>query len=231
MEMTMYDVLLQLPLFQGLGKNELTEILTKVKFHFSKYKDGDRIITQGSPCHELVFLLSGNVKAETEFKKGVFTFGEIFTAPYLIEPFSLYGMNANYRSSYFAKGEVSIVTIDKDFVAAELNKYETFRINYINILSHATQRFYDLRGKVPVGSAERRIIEFLEITSVQPRGEKSLSIKMEDLADLLGATRLRISQALNHMKKLNMILMQRKEFNIPDLQLLSDYKSLLHDEE
>jgi hypothetical protein len=33
------------------------------------------------------------------------------------------------------------------------------------------------------------------------------------------------------MKKLNMILMQRKEFNIPDLQLLSDYKSLLHDEE
>jgi hypothetical protein len=88
-----------------------------------------------------------------------------------------------------------------------------------------------LRGKVPVGSAERRIIEFLEITSVQPRGEKSLSIKMEDLADLLGATRLRISQALNHMKKLNMILMQRKEFNIPDLQLLSDYKSLLHDEE
>ena len=37
MDFTMYDTLLQLPLFQGLGKNDITEILSKVKFHFKKY--------------------------------------------------------------------------------------------------------------------------------------------------------------------------------------------------
>ena len=41
MDFTMYDTLLQLPLFQGLGKNDITEILDKVKFHFKKYEPGD----------------------------------------------------------------------------------------------------------------------------------------------------------------------------------------------
>ena len=33
---TMYDTLLQLPLFQGLCHNDFTEILEKVKIHFAK---------------------------------------------------------------------------------------------------------------------------------------------------------------------------------------------------
>ena len=34
MEITMYDTLLQLPLFQGLCKNDFTNIIGKVKLHF-----------------------------------------------------------------------------------------------------------------------------------------------------------------------------------------------------
>ena len=36
MDFTMYDKLLQLPLFQGLGKNDFTQLLEKVKLHFHK---------------------------------------------------------------------------------------------------------------------------------------------------------------------------------------------------
>jgi hypothetical protein len=35
MEITMYDTLLQLPLFQGLCKNDFTNIIGKVKLHFT----------------------------------------------------------------------------------------------------------------------------------------------------------------------------------------------------
>ena len=47
---TMYDTLLQLPLFQGLCHNDFTEILEKVKIHFAKYQAGDTILTQGDDC-------------------------------------------------------------------------------------------------------------------------------------------------------------------------------------
>ena len=41
MEITMYDTLLQLPLFQGLCKNDFTNIIGKVKLHFRKYNADD----------------------------------------------------------------------------------------------------------------------------------------------------------------------------------------------
>lgn len=38
---TMFDTLLQLPLFQGLAQEDFTRILEKVKLHFTKYKPGE----------------------------------------------------------------------------------------------------------------------------------------------------------------------------------------------
>ena len=41
---TMFDTLLQLPLFQGLCHEDFTSILDKVKLHFIKHKVGETII-------------------------------------------------------------------------------------------------------------------------------------------------------------------------------------------
>jgi transcriptional regulator len=58
MEITMYDTLLQLPLFQGLCKNDFTNIIGKVKLHFRKYNADDIIVEQGAPCTQLIFRLN-----------------------------------------------------------------------------------------------------------------------------------------------------------------------------
>ena len=50
----MYDTLLQLPLFQGLCKNDFTNIIGKVKLHFRKYNADDIIVEQGAPCTQLI---------------------------------------------------------------------------------------------------------------------------------------------------------------------------------
>ena len=44
---TMFDTLLQLPLFQGLCHEDFTSILDKVKLHFIKHKVGETIIESG----------------------------------------------------------------------------------------------------------------------------------------------------------------------------------------
>ena len=58
---TMFDTLLQLPLFQGLCHEDFTSILDKVKLHFIKHKVGETIIESGSPCKQLCFLLKGEI--------------------------------------------------------------------------------------------------------------------------------------------------------------------------
>jgi CRP-like cAMP-binding protein len=61
MELTMYDKLLQLPLFQGMSKFDFTDILEKVKIHFNKYEPGSCLVRQDTPCNQLIFVLDGEV--------------------------------------------------------------------------------------------------------------------------------------------------------------------------
>lgn len=44
---TMFDTLLQLPLFQGLAQEDFTRILEKVKLYFTKYKPGELLLKEG----------------------------------------------------------------------------------------------------------------------------------------------------------------------------------------
>ena len=109
---TMFDTLLQLPLFQGLCHEDFTSILDKVKLHFIKHKAGETIIKSGNPCTQLCFLLKGEISIVTNAKENIYTVIEQIEAPYLIEPQSLFGMNTNYASSYVAHTEAHTVSME-----------------------------------------------------------------------------------------------------------------------
>ena len=139
---TMFDTLLQLPLFQGLCHEDLTSIIEKIKLQFSRHKQGNTIIEQGSTSDKLVFLLKGELAVETISKDGSFTFTEYISAPAVIEPQSLFGMRVNYVSSYTAKTEANTVSVCKSYILNGLMKYDVFRLNYMNFISNYAQLTY-----------------------------------------------------------------------------------------
>lgn len=219
----MYDTLLQLPLFQGLCQNDFTSILGKVKLHFSKHKAGEKIIRQGNKCNELIFLLKGEIMSESNTTDIPFSYCEFFNAPYVIEPYSLFGMKTEYVSSYIAQTDVDIVTISKSFILSELNKYEIFRLNYLNIISNRAQILYEKTWSTASPETESKIIHFIALRTEKPSGKKILKIKMDDFAQLLGDTRLTISKVLNEMQEKGIVELHRKEIEIPEIQRLISY--------
>ena len=75
-----YETLLQQPLFQGLGSNDLIEIVSKVKIHFQKFTAGNIIHLETDACRNLLFLLKGELKvSHTSTNKRI-----IFTELHLI---------------------------------------------------------------------------------------------------------------------------------------------------
>ena len=217
---TMFDTLLQLPLFQGLCHEDFTSILDKVKLHFIKHKAGETIIKSGNPCTQLCFLLKGELSIVTNAKDNIYTVIEKTEAPYLIEPQSLFGMNTNYASSYVAHTEVHTVCISKAFVLSDLFKYDIFRLNYMNIISNRAQTCYNrLWTKVPE-KLEARIADFILSHIERPSGEKILKIKMEELANTINDTRLGVSKALNGMQEDGLLELHRGEIVIPDIERL-----------
>lgn len=219
---TMFDTLLQLPLFQGLCHEDFTSILDKVKLHFIKHKAGETIIEKNDPCEQLCFLLKGELSIVTTSQNNTYTVIERIEAPYLIEPHSLFGMNTSYVSTYIASTMVHTVSISKAFVLSDLFKYDIFRLNYMNIVSNRAQNFYSrLWEDEPNQDLKDKIIRFIQLHCERLQGEKIIKVKMDDLARCLDDTRLNTSKALNELQDKGLIELRRKEILIPDAQRLN----------
>ena len=193
---TMFDTLLQLPLFQGLAQEDFTCILEKVKLHFTKHKPGELLLQKDSSCHELVFILKGEVASSTLY------------------------VDASYSFTHRANTEVHTVSISKAFVMKELFSYEIFRLNYMNMVSNRAQMLHNRLWKVAGNDLEARISHFILSHVERPSGKKVLKIKMEDLAQIVNETRAGISKALNNMQDRELIELHRGEIVIPDAENL-----------
>ena len=218
---TMFDTLLQLPLFQGLAHEDFTSILDKVKLHFTKHKPGETIATAGNSCDRLIFILRGTLNATTPASQHTYQFTEQYTAPCLIEPYSLFGMYPTFNATYTALEETHTICISKRFVTNNLFNYEIFRLNYLNIICNRAQTL-QRRLRTPFdGDVKQRIIHFIANQAERPVGPKSLKIKMEELACICNETRMNVSKALNSLQNDGLVELHRGEIVVPRLELLT----------
>ena len=216
----MYDTLLSLPLFQGMSQTDFNSLLQKIRLDFIRYEDGDVIIEKGNRCGSLAFLINGTVESSRSGMDGNFTFSELIEAPFLIEPYSMFGRAGSYQRTYTAIGSCSFLMVDKQYIYTELGKYNICRMNLLNILSGRVQQLDSHLWTLEGASLRDRIIRFFKGLSDTQTGIKKLSIKMNDLAVLMDATRLNVSRELNALEAQGLISLRRKEIFIPALENL-----------
>lgn len=220
MESVLIDTLLELPLFQGLGKSDLAPILETVQITSVFYEPGKYIVRQDCPCNGLLFLVKGSATQHTLSDNRNYAFQERIAAPSVLQPEVLYGLQLRYTHSYIAQSATQVIPVSKTAVNQVLMKYEVFRLNFINLLSTlAYRRQRSLWGSAPA-NVEQRIVRFLHQHAQYPAGEKILNMRMADLAAHLNETRINISKALNGMQDRGLVLLRRKEIVVPALEKL-----------
>ena len=218
----MYDTLLELPLFQGLTKENITSIIEKVKMGFHKYEAKQNIASQDDRCNSLIFILDGKVAVTTNDAIHNFKIVEEAEAPYIIEPQSLFGMRTKFHASYTATGDVETLNIDKSYILTNLCKYEIFNLNYLNILSNRAQTANSKLWNSHIGSTREKLMNFFALRCVIPYGKKTLFITMEDLASLIDDTRINVSRALNEFQEKGILTLGRKKITIDELAKLTE---------
>ncbi len=216
----MYDSLLRLPYFQGMSKDDITSILDKVAFDFRKLPDRETICERGERCDRFVIITHGEALSRADAPDGTYSLAEEIAAPYAIEPYSLFGHDTTFKRSYTAKGDCTILVIDKQYLFSELTKYEIFTINFLNLISRRAQmQSYAIWNYTP-RSIKGRIVQFVGMRCNSINGRKSVQIKMERLASILCETRLNVSKALNELQDEGYIELHRKEIVVPSLRRL-----------
>lgn len=208
---SMYNSLLQIPLFQGISTTDLTEILEKVKIHFKKVSKGETFIREGEKCENIVFVINGSIESIFTGKNSKLVFKEKYLNTQIIEPYSLFGVQTQYTKSYCALTETDLVYIEKKYFLPQFRQYDIFNINILNLLCSRIQASNNKILLCNAYTPEEKILELFAKLSDFRSGEKVMQIKMEDLAKLIGETRLTTSKALNAMRDKNILSLKRKE--------------------
>lgn len=225
---SMYEKLMELPLFQGVSRDKLSELIEKTPFHFIKFEPGQEIIAPGDLCSHIRFIISGDVEIEIENPAKRVSISETISGPNVIGPDFLFGRDTFYPFRVKAKSECGILQIIKADYINILQKDKVFLFNLLNMLSRNSQKGINGIMSLTTGSIAERL-SFI-IISLTHRGSKNIimKFKQKDLCSVLGAQRSSLINALVKMKEDNII-----DFTVSDITIKSREKLLdiLHSDE
>ena len=216
-----YDQLLQFPLFQGLGRDDLAQVAGHTKFGFQKVSAGQTVAAVDSPCTQLFFLLSGILRAETFSDDRAYSVVEEVTAPFLFQPDAIFGYHQRFTHTFKARTACSFITLDKTEVMRLSEQFLVFRLNLLNIFATHSQKLQQQLWHRYPETLTVRIARFLVCRCLYPAGSKTFNILMTRLADEVGDSRLDVSRALNLMQREGLLPLNRGRIVVPQLERLS----------
>ena len=228
-ENRLYDILLSLPLFLGMSRNDLHEAAGKTRFDFLKVSEGEAIEKDGERWLSLYYLLTREIifffvffffLYDNDADDHGYNIEEDISAPEIFQPERIFGLNQRFTHTYIAKTDCSIMRLEKQEVLKLSELFEIFRINLLNYISAQTQKMSRRALRVPPRNIEELIIRFFEARCVRPGGEKTFRIKMTRMAKELNDSRLDISKALNNLEAQGLLRLQRERIFIPALEKL-----------
>lgn len=136
---SIYETLMQLPIFNGASAEQLSEVIGSSKFHFLKFNEGDAVMSAGEQCTHVKFIISGSVTATVISPDGLIEVTHTLSAPAVIAPEFLFGLVTTCPCTVIAAEPTSILQISKlDFMSI-LRTDNIFLINFLNTLSISAQ--------------------------------------------------------------------------------------------
>ena len=218
----MYELLMQLPLFQGINRSRLAELIETTKFHFLKYPAGTQIVSHNEPCTHLKFLISGKIRTELVNQNGKIRILEEFNAPNVLAPNFLFGANTHYPYDIFAVEDTGIMQIDKPTFISLMQNEEIFLINMLNLTSYRSQRSFESFSYLTAGDMKEKLANWI-LNFTNRQGENiRIVCKQKDLYTFFGVQRTVFMHALNELKESDIIDFNMREIAIHDRYALQE---------
>lgn len=200
-----FDKLLHLPLFQGVSQQRLQEVIEKVPFHFLKFRKDERIISCGDDCTHVRFVVSGRVRLEYESNMLKFKISHELSAPEVIAPDYLFGLDTCYPFNVKALEECGLLQLAKHDYVAMLNTDNVFLFNILNYLSRNSQSRKSQLLNLGNATVEERMMMLVSAFTTQRAQNITMHFRQRDLGRLLGARRPALVSAIGYMREKDLI--------------------------
>lgn len=219
---SIYQTLMQLPLFQGVSRAKLSELVEKTRFHFLKYEACECVIKRSEPCTHLKFLLSGSLRCEMNTYDGKVRLSHVVHAPDIIAPDHIFGRNTHYPAHYYAVDAVGMMQIDKSTFMSFMHEEPIFIINLLNILSRRCQKSKETILSISTGDLRERLAHWILNLTSRNSTDIRISARQRDLYGYFGVQRTALLNTLAELKQEKIIDYTTNEVTILDRVAMRD---------
>lgn len=218
----MYQQLMQLPLFQGVSTDKISELVEKVPFHFLKFRNSEQIFAAGDPCTHMRFIVSGRVRLETPCDHLRVSMFQTLATPHVLAPEYLFGRETTYPYHAVADGSCGILQLRKSDYIKMLGTDKIFLFNILNYLSSGSQRALASILATRDGSIVERLAMLVDALTVAGATDVMLRFKQKDLCALLGTQRTTLIASLEKLSDEDILDYDSNELRVLDQQRLGD---------
>lgn len=219
---SMFNTLMQMPLFRGVSYHQLSEVLGRHPFHFLKYTDNQTVISAGDLCTHLSTVVSGKVRMVIGSNDNKVRVSQTLEAPEPIAPDFFFGKTTCYPATVTADGTCGIMQIEKNDFIKIINSDSIFLFNYLNMLSMNAQLSTEGVLALTSGDLKKRIAYWIiSLTQLNAR-DITMECRQRDLYSVFGVQRQSLTSALNEMKQAGILDYTPTRIDITDRRLLID---------
>lgn len=218
----MYEILMGLPLFNGVSRERMIEIVGSTKFHFLKFLPGETIVSEGEECRHIKFIISGSARLSITNNNGRFTVAQTLSAPDVIAPEFFFGMTTKYPCTATAIDTVGILQLEKADYLQVLNADRVFLYNLLNMLSVKAQKGLEGILALTTGALDERLAYWIIALTQRSGKDITMTCKTRDLYSLFGVQRSSFMATLDSMKERGILDYVPGEIRIKSRQALLD---------
>lgn len=209
-----------LPLFMGISRSDMEEIMGRTRFDFQKIPIYRIICNNNEINNHLYFLLDGLVEISRKAYNNSVLFTETLEAPAIIGADILFGISRYHTHCYKAKTNTQFMIIDKKEITSNLLNYEIFRFNLLNHISMLKQKQEKMLYEPMQKDLTKRFVQYLKHNFLYPAGSKWLKCRQKDLGEELLSHEKNICKMLNSLEEKQLVKTGRSKIFIPSFQAL-----------
>ncbi len=218
---SMYQQMMQLPLFQGVSTEKITTLVEKLPFHFLKFRNGEQIFAAGDTCTHIKFIVSGQARLEMPCSWLRVSFFQTLSTPHVMAAEYLFGRETTYPYTAVAQGSCGILQLRKSDYVKMVSSDKVFLFNILNYLSSGSQCSISSALTVKDGSLAERLAMLIDALMITGATDMVMKFKQKDLCTLLGTQRTTLMATLGRLADEGII-----EFESNTLRIIDNYQLL-----
>lgn len=158
---TMYEMIMDLPLFKGVGKDQVSYFLEKTNIGFRNYSPGEVLAKAGDEVQMVRFVISGEITLVHPLEGGEITIEERSGFGKVLGADRLFGLSTDYPYDAISVTRTSVMEFSKVQYVNLLHSDRIYMLNFFNYLSLRAQRPMDCMARYHHGDIRSRLCQLL----------------------------------------------------------------------